>query len=637
MIVRAIDWGAYVGYKGAIMIPWRQVIDYAGVRAFICKGCQEDIPNGYSTQLNLQASRAAGIEINGCYYWHYPTGSPSYWLDVYSKAIDLERPDFISVDIEQYWGEGGITVAPQQISDTAQALCEGLRYRYPGKQVVVYSRQNFPLQYAPMMDKWLPAFDCGWVASWPDYGKTTYRLTWEQIAAGMIRRFSDGALISLDTIEPANLLAWSDWKIWQYSSRILLPADVGMEFDHQYDWNIIKGSVEEIKAWTRKEEEPTMATRAYLIPPETCARAITITQEDARFGITGFSMKDLAVTTAIIRAGYSTSPGSWKETVDLAWIPHASGAIADKVPVTMWYELDPAWYRWNNVDENMVKDRSGHPDRQPVLLQILRCWYGDPAATWDQMKGAPAANWRAISAMMLSQFNTVYQSQDVGDFWFTLSISDIFDQLHALMEGAQIPTVPLILQISPALLIKYAGLLAWVTARAKWLYLAYGDTAYNKGAVWTLDTGHTDIPSLAECWPWTWFNIDPAKYVWFEPEGMHGRILFHETTKDRMYTPIFQTSGGVANRPVRLSLSPMLPEDLMKILIPSVTVPGDPTIEELKARIAELEALNTLLSAQHVADTATIGELNAQIVTIRKSWEDWWRPLSVLVGQAPVQ
>lgn len=348
-----------------------------------------------------------------------------------------------------------------------------------------------------------------------------------------------------------------------------------------------------------KGEQP-MATRAYLIPPETCARILTLTQEDARSTV---APKDWGVTAVIIRAGASTGPGTWTVAVDLAWDPHQKAAQADAVPNVLWFELDPAWYRWNNVDEGMVTDRSGHPDRQPVLQQILRCWYGDPTATWEQMKSAPAANWRKISGILLSQFNTVYQGQDVGDLWFTLSIADIFDQLRALMDGLQIPTVPLVLQISPELLQKYPRLLAWVTARSKWLYLDYGGKT-----MWTLSVGHNDFNTLAECWPWTWYNIDPATYSWFVPDGMNGRIIIHETTKDRLYTPAFLVSGGVPenvkdHRPLRLSLSPLLPEDLMKILIPIVTTPTDDgtDVAALKARVVNLESQMGQLQTQLLA------------------------------------
>ncbi len=255
-VVRAIDWGAYLSPIRSCNLPWKLLIEKAGVQIFICKGDQEDETQNVSTLKNLRFARDSGIQMNGTYYWYFPGMTAQFQIDTYSRAIDREKPDFIAVDIEDHQ-VNGVEKDPFRLSEGAKFTCAGLHERFPELRLFPYTRADFVSKFAPLMAKWLPDYaGCEWVAAWPDYGLHSYSLSWEEIASNQMlqarnRRTSGGDMIDISDMGPNLPKGWTNWSIWQYSSRIQLPAaDVaGTFFDHQYDWNVIQGSYEEFKSF----------------------------------------------------------------------------------------------------------------------------------------------------------------------------------------------------------------------------------------------------------------------------------------------------------------------------------------------------------------------------------------------------
>jgi hypothetical protein len=306
-----------------------------------------------------------------------------------------------------------------------------------------------------------------------------------------------------------------------------------------------------------------------------------VTSADARSTV---APKDLGASL-IIRAGGSDG-ANFTTYQDTGWDQRQKSAAADGVKAVMWFALDPAWYRANEVDEAMVNDRSGHPDRNPVLLQFLRCLHTNPSATWEMMQISQPADWRPVQAVMFSQFNNLYKGADVGEVWFALSITDIVNQVKSLMDGGKIPSLRIVLQLAPEMMAKYQAQLAtWLAyaERKTWLRLALAGKS-----VWTLYEGHNEIPTLGECWPWAVGNISAdgiirslAGMVAYIPDGYH--VVLHEVSDNRMFTPIFTDSLGNW-RAARLSLAPVAPEEWL-----GKTNDPDPDLAALVAKMAALE------------------------------------------------
>jgi hypothetical protein len=253
-MVRAIDWGAYLSPVHGCNLPWELLIEKAHVEVFICKGDQEDAANNLSTLKNIQFARDSGVPVIGCYYWYFPGMSAQFQIDLYSRAIEREKPDFIAVDIEDHQ-VNGVEKDPFRLSEGAKFTCAGLKERFPELCLFPYTRADFVSQFAPDMAKWLPDYaKFEWVAAWPDYGLRPYRLAWEEIASNHMfqaksRRSRGGIPIDISDMGPKLPKGWNHWAIWQYSSRIQPPAAdvVDTFFDHQYDWNLIQASLDEFK------------------------------------------------------------------------------------------------------------------------------------------------------------------------------------------------------------------------------------------------------------------------------------------------------------------------------------------------------------------------------------------------------
>jgi hypothetical protein len=251
---RVLDWGSYLFWDKSIMFDWKTLHDKAGVECAIFKGNETNYAGSYSTVLNIEAARAI-LPVVGCYYWHDPSAAPSYLLDIYKKAIDREKPDFIMLDTEQAYDGYGNKIDPNRISDTGQALFEGLKAAYSQKKIGDYTRKDFVLSFSPPMLKWLPNTDGNWWAGGPDYGTNRYRLTYAQISANLSHRWiapwtaDSFDTVDLSTWEPSLPAGITTWKFWQYSSRILLPAGEPVEYDHQEDWSFFNGSLSDLQAW----------------------------------------------------------------------------------------------------------------------------------------------------------------------------------------------------------------------------------------------------------------------------------------------------------------------------------------------------------------------------------------------------
>ncbi len=263
-MILAGDWGSYLGPTGNIILPFAQLKDI-GLECWIFKGGQEvDQPDmKLSTTKNMAAARAAGVALVGCYYWNDPLISAQNQIDTFSRLIDAEKPDIICIDIEQWWASWDAYMAyvnakapmasvpvksPQAISENARWVCYGVHQRYPDMRLLPYTSKSFVTSWAAPISTWLGIYGDRWVASWPDYGKSPYYLSLEDLKA------YPPAGSTPDLPAP-----WSNWTIWQTSSRIKPVEFQGTLFDHQYDWDLMNfETVDEMLSWAGKG--PKVAT-----------------------------------------------------------------------------------------------------------------------------------------------------------------------------------------------------------------------------------------------------------------------------------------------------------------------------------------------------------------------------------------
>jgi len=227
------DWGGYLSALNDEAIPFNDLHAVGLLDFFVTKGDQE-VPY-ISSVKNINYARAAGVEVVGSYYWHYPQWTAQYQIETYSQAIDREKPDFIALDMENTGDK-----ASWAISENARTLCEGLTKNFPSLKLFIYTSQNYINTYTPDCNQWIGNYG-RWIASWPDYG---------------VKRTQAERYLSPDEIKayplpgwkPANPLAWvsKPMQLWQFGTW-QIPEGYGWPFDHQYDWNVYDGTFDQLK------------------------------------------------------------------------------------------------------------------------------------------------------------------------------------------------------------------------------------------------------------------------------------------------------------------------------------------------------------------------------------------------------
>jgi GH25 family lysozyme M1 (1,4-beta-N-acetylmuramidase) len=234
-LIKGIDVSAY-----QINVPWAELMKH-GLEFAVIKGDQMT-----ATDNHFALARAAGVPLVGMYLWDDPIVAAQVQIDYFAKEIERVNPDFIAMDVEQWWANwqsyfdaiaGKVKWAdvpkksPAAISGHSFAVADGLRKKFPKKKIFIYSGTWFTNGYAlPMLD-WLGQFSLWW-AHYFDGPLGTRQVTWEY----------------LEDTPPQPFKVWMpndklNWTIWQYSSTMITPAQYA-----RYDWNAFAGTLDDLRA-----------------------------------------------------------------------------------------------------------------------------------------------------------------------------------------------------------------------------------------------------------------------------------------------------------------------------------------------------------------------------------------------------
>lgn len=591
------DWGSYLAWNKAIQFDWPTLRSKLNIGFAVYRGDQEQISDAgnYSTMDNLAASRAAGVPVNACYYWHYPVANQTYYIQRYAQAIEREQPDFIGIDIEQMTMDG-IFVTPTLLSDTAQQLCEGLAALFPNLRLVVYTREGI-IDYAPKIQGWIGQFDT-WPAGWPDYGQQVYSLTWEQIAAGVVKN-QGGQLVNIHDYDVPILSGAEPAKIWQYSSRIMPPTQ-GFPFDHQYDWNVFYGSVNDMLVWVGKET--TMTTLFNTAVLQT-ARAKVFTYNSGQKLLAGVTPSDLGADLVILpMGGMDWWDGSHMRLyTESSFRGRHAEFTGDGVPVGGKFVLTGGYWlkEQHGAGEVIAQSCGGEMDEAAkkvsargnlALPFLLNAWCG--SWSWDAIF-AKTQTFADIKFLELDMTDVEgFAGAGIGDYWQTITFKHMAQPLNWLKLRGYIPNVPIVLYSGPWFLALYpAGEFAqMLTNAASWLYLRLGQ--------WTL-TSTATFPTLAEI-----YAFRPAETFAFStlPDGYFERVWMHEYSGEKQKCAQLVDKNGAPTF-VNLSLWNDTAEVMLETLgadIPPIEPPADwkPRVEALETKVTALEAENVKLWAE---------------------------------------
>lgn len=237
-------------------IPYEELLKN-GIKFIIIKG-----NNGTATNDHYLKAKAAGFEVVGLYFWNDPTISAAVQLNIFKPEIDKYKPNLVVLDVEQWWASwqsywdaiaGKIQWAEvpkkssKAISDNAYTVSDGLKkYLNDSAPFLVYTANWFTNSYSPDMMTWLPDYDCH-VASYFDYGKTTYRVNYDYILSTPPETYKpvlpSGTYM---TTTGPKYVTLTNYKIHQYTSRFIYP-----NMNAPLDTNVFKGSYDELKRYCK--------------------------------------------------------------------------------------------------------------------------------------------------------------------------------------------------------------------------------------------------------------------------------------------------------------------------------------------------------------------------------------------------
>lgn len=590
MRIRGIDWGSYLTWNQLIQIPFKELVENAGIKFFITKSDQEQIDpvyGNYSTLKNMQAARDAGIKRVGNYVWSFPNGNLKYWLDRYKRSIDKEKPDFIYIDIEQWDDGAGNRVDPQRMSDFNQGLYEGLVSLYPERQVGIYTRKDIVTYWSPPMSKWIgKANGTGWLASWPDYGLLIYNFTWQQIIQNMVKRNLDTTgkvttnwdIVTLtDDWGPSNLNEWDKWSIWQYSSRMRYPI-IGWPYDNQTDWCFFNGTEEDMDNWiAKKEVQPMASIYEFTTPQSKRGRLVQIDGKTKTANNTEIITNSDAVVLKM--GGMDGKKGGGNELYEEPGYAIRVNQFPKKIAL---FNLDAGYWLWKQMNQGPVEEMQ--PEDNPVIKKIQYL-----------------LSLGKVNALMLHiGEDKTHLGKPIEDTWQKSTLLNVLDKILVLQDKKQFPDIKIIVRTDPWFLLEYPNEFStYLYGKKDRVYVSLADF-----------TGFTPTPgphvnSLKTVFD-TWYPPDSFKYYalpfgYYKDElGNEDRVVMHWYSSMRYFVDGMLVSNTNEQVPVDIFLWCDTKEKLDlflgegDIIVPSSSTspsasPSAQIPSELEEKVSELE------------------------------------------------
>lgn len=234
----------------------------SGVEFCVVKASQGDYLADSTAANHLLNARAAGI-ICGAYHWVDPLRPVQAQVNFFLRQIQPLKPDFICLDVEQYWSNWAAfpakitkqsgwknrwegkkkanpihqVVAPRQISESARRIAQILRQEYDAP-LVIYTRVSFINEYARMMLDWLDDYPL-WLAQYPINTSGKMTIPWETLKDDLLPALTRPLLPD----------GCSIWTFWQFSGDCFrLPGMTNLA-----DLNLYNGTREELEKFCLKQ------------------------------------------------------------------------------------------------------------------------------------------------------------------------------------------------------------------------------------------------------------------------------------------------------------------------------------------------------------------------------------------------
>ena len=260
-VSRGTDYGAFINFDGRIQFNWKDMVERGKIEWFCCRGCHEHPGGGESTSMNIDAARHF-VDIVGEYYDLDPEDTAQSMIDRIVRDVDLNKPDFIWLDVEISQDSHGQTFGPDRINNSVQTVYNNLKNRFPDIRLTIYSRFDFIATFSPQMFGWMRSLDHIADAAWPDYGLDVYFESWEQIASGVMKECLNFTAPpprperQINVFDghhgpPMQMVPGASVVFWQASSRIRPLVEGDPVFNHSYDFDYVNLPLDKFKRWLK--------------------------------------------------------------------------------------------------------------------------------------------------------------------------------------------------------------------------------------------------------------------------------------------------------------------------------------------------------------------------------------------------
>jgi hypothetical protein len=357
--------------------------------------------------------------------------------------------------------------------------------------------------------------------------------------------------------------AWKTWKIWQYSSRMLLPLSITGIYQHQNDWNIYNGSLEEMLAWCKKE----VVTPPVEPPIEPPVEVNLSSIHDVNVSI-GDRAWVLAIEsdqvvkdknyTATWMDGFNLPMGGMKialepdgdKILELGAEPTFEGRckeLASKgFPVGGRFTIDPGallkvGFTAPAVEANILtKDKDGKLVVNQIAAAVIDSWH-DGVWTIDSVFNSKG-KWLPVSYILLHMMATdAYPAGAIiGNDWQNRVFVRVFDTIRYLIENEGAPDIPIILFCSDD---KNAQL------GKVWLeYYDNGEFAqsiHNRAGNLYLALAKKSLASTDTFIDFGFFTFASDPVINYIPDGFANRLLMYEFTSGNQKCKLVTDKVGV--------------------------------------------------------------------------------------------
>lgn len=584
------------GYQ--INVPFSELIKNAGLGFVIIKGDQLT-----ATANHFALARAAGVPIIGMYLWIDPTSAASYLVNWFAKDIREYDPDFIWLDMEQWWADWGEyfdaiagkipwdkvrKLSSIVVSNHGQAVAAGLQKLFPNKKIGIYSATWFTGAHSPDMLKWIGKYPLWW-AHYFDGLLGIRQVTWDY----------------LNATPPQPFTVWMPygtnlkWSIWQYSSTMITPAQYA-----RYDWCGYDGDVAKMKSWINDSiEVKPMATVIHVESTSQKDRAKIIHwKPDQSLTV---PLKDLDADAIVLTAAGMNKIINSQVTItseDSFKARHAM-VIAAGLPVIARVNLHSGYWTLRQYSKDTVLAQTTLSDlseakkqesiRQNLVIPKILSSLCDGEFNMDDLF-SKRLKWLDVKLLDLLMVEMKgFKGENIGHIWHRAAFDHVTLGLNWLKLLGYIPNIPIAMLTTPQWLSQFNWMdpstdefISMINNSKTWLWLHLGKwTQFSTSTFKTATELWTTRP--AETFNWTLDNGSK----WYPPDGYGDRVLMHLYAEQ-------QKLAGLPGSEVELNLwqdsrVPMLAFLGAPVIVKPPIDTSDKTLEKLWEKVDALEVWQT--------------------------------------------